>query len=350
MIMNVYRNIDREKVQFDFVIHTEDECYFDNEIKSLGGRIFSVPRFNGKNYFAYRKAWKKLLENHSEWKVVHGHMRSTASIYLPVAKKLGRVTIAHSHSISSGKGLSACVKNLLQLPIRRIADYLFACSENAGEWLFGKKAIKTDRYFTVRNAIDIESFKYNEKTRQQMRKELNISDSFVIGNIGRLEAPKNHLFLLKVFKEISERCDNAVLLLVGDGSLKADIESEIKSLKLEDKVIMLGIREDTQMILQAMDFFLFPSLFEGLGIALIEAQSAGLRCLTSKDVVPLEAKVTNLLTYISLQSDVKSWADEVLKYSDGYQRNDTSAKIAQAGYDIKESTRNLQKFYMEKGI
>lgn len=347
MIMNVYRNIDRSKVQFDFVIHTDDVCDFDDEILSLGGQIFHLPRFRGKNYFAYKKAWKQLLLCHPEWKIIHGHVRSTASIYLKIAHKLGRITIAHSHSISSGSGFSAFVKNVLQYPIRFVSDYFLACSDIAGEWLFGKKVCAGDKYFTFHNAIQLNDFTYNAKVREELRRKLCLDGKFVVGHVGRFEPPKNHSFLLDVFNCIAKKRDDAVLVLVGTGSLVENIKQKAQSLGLSDKVIFLGLRNDANMLLQAFDFFLFPSAFEGLGIALVEAQAAGLHALTSDKVVPKEAQVTDLLCYLPLDASPEIWAEKVLSYADGYERCDTSKEIAKKGYDIKQSAKWLSDFYLK---
>ena len=194
MIMNLYRMIERSQIQFDFIVHTNEECAYDNEIRSLGGRIYRVPRYNGKNHFEYIKSWNKFFKTHPNYKIIHGHVRSTASIYLKIAKKFGLVTIAHSHSTSSGTGFSSIVKNILQYPIRNIADYLFACSEQSGEWLFGKNASKRNNFVILKNSIDVKKFVFNERVRFEKRKELKIDDKFVIGHIGRFIPSKNHKF------------------------------------------------------------------------------------------------------------------------------------------------------------
>ncbi|MCH5186272.1 MAG: glycosyltransferase, partial [Oscillospiraceae bacterium] len=213
MLMNLYRNTDREKVQFDFVMHTTDECYYSEEIRNLGGKIYSVPRFNVLNIFSYIKAWKDFFKEHNEYKLIHAHMYSTASIYLRTAKKNGIKTIAHSHSTSNGKGMDAIIKNLFQLPIRYIADNLFACSLGAGEWLYGKKACRQDNFYILNNAIDTKRFVYDENIRNKLRRELDIENKFAIICVGRFSEVKNHKFLVKIFKETVSRHENSVLLL-----------------------------------------------------------------------------------------------------------------------------------------
>lgn len=346
MIMNLYRNIDRDKIQFDFVICTKDECSFTNEIKSLGGRIFSVPRFNFKNSMEFIKAWHDFFKSHKEYKIIHGHLRSTASIYLSIAKKYGLVTIVHSHSTSSGNGFSAFVKNMLQYPIRYIADYLFACSDAAGIWLFGEKACKKANYFILNNAIDAKKFTYDEQKRCEIRKKLNIEDKFVIGHIGAFRSQKNHEFIIDIFNEVYKKSDKAVLLLIGDGELKSGIEKKVCDLNLTHCVIFTGVSAEVSSLLQAMDVFLFPSLYEGLPVVLIEAQATGLVCFVS-DTISKESSVTDLIGYYSLNSAAKTWADRIIEYSHGYLRRDTYNDIKNADYDIETTAKWVEEFYLK---
>jgi glycosyltransferase involved in cell wall biosynthesis len=350
MIMNLYRNTDRSKIQFDFIVHTEDKCAFDDEIRDLGGEIFRIPAYNGKNHITYMKKWKNFFEDHPEYKIVHGHVRSTASIYLKIAKRYGLVTIAHSHSTSSGKGISAIAKNILQYPIRHTADYLFACSNSAGEWLFGKKIYKNENFIVLNNAIDSQKFVFDEKIRKEKRKELGIDDKFVIGHVGRFNTPKNHVFLIDIFNEVHKKNDNALLLLVGEGDLQDSIQKKVYHLGLEKNVIFTGVRSDVTELLQAMDTFVFPSLYEGLGIAAIEAQASGLTCFVSKEI-PDEVILTNSIKKISLNEKAEVWVNNILKTTE-YERKDKDNinEIIKSGYDIKTSSKWLMNFYLDKHI
>ena len=347
MIMSLYRNIDRKKVQFDFVVHTTDHCDYDDEIRSLGGRIYSIPSYSGKNHLQYKKAWNDFFKKHKEHKIVHAHMRSTATIYLKVAKKYGLTTIAHSHNISSGKGVSAIVKDVLQYPIRNIADHLIACSENAGQWLFGKGVTKRDNYYILKNAIDAENFIYDEDARNRMRKELGIEGKFGVGNVARFHPQKNHTFLINAFKEVYDRNDNAILLLVGQGELRKDVEKQVHDLGITDNVLFTGVRSDIPDLLQAMDVFVFPSLFEGLGIVAVEAQASGLKCVVA-DTIPKEAFVTELITPIPLNESPVKWAQSILKASD-YTRENTYQNIYDSGYEVKDTSKWMETFYLQKG-
>ncbi|MCH6266006.1 glycosyltransferase family 1 protein [Neobacillus citreus] len=345
MIMNLYQNIDRSKIQFDFIVHTDEKCAYDDEILKLGGRIFRVPAYCGKNHFSYIKVWKKFFEEHNEFKIIHGHVRSTASIYLKIAKKRGLTTIAHSHSTSSGKGLKAMYKDFLQYGIRYTADYFFACSKPAGEWLFGKEKLKKENFFILNNAIDIKKFIYNQELRSRKRKEFNIEDRFVIGHIGNFTIPKNHNFIIDIFKLIHEIKPKTVLMLVGDGSLRPSIERKIHSLGLMNHVILTGVRTDISELLQAMDIFVFPSLYEGLGIAVIEAQAAGLPCIISNKL-PNEVMITNLVKKLSIHDPVDRWSEEVLRVSNGYVRENKFDEIFIAKYDVNDNVKWLERFYI----
>jgi glycosyltransferase involved in cell wall biosynthesis len=346
MIMNSYRNIDRNKVQYDFVVHSDDKSDYEEEIKSLGGKIYRISRYNGKNHFAYKKEWENFFSQHPEYKIVHGHIRSTASIYLKIARKFGRKTIVHSHSTSSGSGSAAFVKNIMQFPIRHIADYLFACSKDAGIWLYGKMACEQDNFYILKNAIEAKKYIFNPITRDKKRKELQVSDKFVIGHVGRFYEVKNHDFIIKLFKNLHDKDNSLVLLLVGGGDLKPTIEAQVKELGLSNNVIFTGLREDIPDLLQAMDVFLFPSIYEGLGIAAIEAQASGLPTIVS-ETIPREAYVTDLIEKEYLASPLSAWIDKILVYTKGYERRNTYKEIIEAGYDVIESAKWLENFYLK---
>lgn len=344
MIMNLYRKIDRRKIQFDFIIHTNKNCDFNDEIKLLGGRIYHIPRYKGTNHFQYTKAWHIFFKDNPEYKIIHGHVRSTASIYLKIAKEYDLITISHSHNTSSGIGISSIVKKILQYPIRYTADYLFACSKPAGEWLFGKRACQKDNFIILNNAIDAEKFVFNEFVREGMKKSLDIdNDKFVVGHIGRFHPQKNHNFIVDIFKQVYDQDNKAVLLLVGDGDLRTKIEKKVMDLGLADNVVFTGVRSDIPELMQVMDIFLFPSLYEGLGIVAIEAQAAGLKCIVA-DTLPNEAFVTDLIQKIPLNKNAQDWANTVLK-TKNYTKRNTYNEIESKGFVITDTADTLQSFY-----
>lgn len=343
MVMNLYRKIDRTVLQFDFVIHTDRKCDYTDEILGLGGKIYSVPRYKGTNTLQYIQAWKRFFKEHSEYKIIHAHMRSTASIYLSIAKKYGLTTIAHSHSISSERRLTGFIKNIYQLPLRYIADYYFACSVSAGKWLFGNKVVNGDRFRVIKNAIDAKKYIFNDDKRIQMRKVLNIDDKFVIGHIGRFHESKNHEFLIDLFHEIHNKYSNSVLVLVGEGDLKDKIIKKVQGMGLDQRVYFLGARNDIPDLLQAMDIFLFPSLYEGLGMVAIEAEASGLPVICS-DNVPLDVKLTDDVYFVPL-SEQQRWLEYINWYRGFTNRNNTYENIKNAGYDICTTAKEITEFY-----
>ncbi len=309
-ILEIYRNINHKKIQFDFVVFPNGNAELKREIKRLGARIYVSPQYNGRNHFLYQKWWNDFLKSHPEYQILHGHVRSVAAIYIPVAKKYGLKTIVHSHSTSNGTGFKAAVKNLMQLPVRFQADYFIACSPEAGKWLFGRKICSSNRYCCLANSIDVQRFIFHPKVREEVRRELHLSEKKVIGHAGRLEEPKNQKFLLDMMQQI--RDDDVRLLIVGSGSMADALKRKAQQLQIEDRVIFTGARKDIERMYQAMDVFVFPSLWEGMPVSVIEAQAGGLRCLIS-DRITDEVKLTKRLCSLPLEKGTKYWAAQTLK-------------------------------------
>lgn len=383
MIMNLYRHMDREQLQFDFVIHTEDVCDYTEEVLQLGGKIYSMKPFRVSTALAYRKQWRLFFREHPEYRVIHGHMRSTASLYLSEAKHAGLVTIVHSHNTSSGSGIAALVKNVLQYPLRYQADYLFACGRKAGEWLYGKKACDSPRFRLLLNGIETDRFRFLEAVREEKRHELGIgADDLVFLHIGRMEEQKNHKFLLEIMREIaSMRGKNVLqegresgacgeqrpvrLLLCGCGPLEEELRAQAAEAGLleEDRernglsecrqgehpvsVRFLGVRDDIPALMMASDAMIFPSLFEGLPVTVVEAQAAGLPVLMS-DTVTDEVILTDLVRTMSLREDAHSWARQALKMAaeQSPDRSSYAQQIRSAGYDVEQSAKWLAFVYL----
>jgi glycosyltransferase involved in cell wall biosynthesis len=345
-VMELYRALDRDKVQFDFLIHNDINGHYSKEIKNLGGKIYSVPRFKVTNYFTYKKALETFFKEHNYYAAVQGHMTSTASIYLPIAKKAGiPITIAHARSAGVDQGIRGIVTKIIRYPLKNRADFLFTCSKEAGVAVYGKKAVKAGKVITIPNAIDAERFSYNETVRNEVRKELGISDKFVIGHVGRFGFMKNHAYLLDIFNEICKQRKDAVLVLVGEGGLMGDIKAKAESLGLKDKVYFLGNHSDIERYYQAFDYFVFPSTFEGFPGSVAEAQTSGLRCLLS-DKVTREVALTDLVTYKNIDEPAINWAMEILKNADkAMVRKDQSHIIKEKDFDVKAQARKLEEFY-----
>lgn len=342
-IMNLYRNLDRTKIQFDFLIREKSNEVLIQEVESLGGRVYMCspfPRNLIKNYFEVRAFFKN---NARKYKAVHVHANSL--IYtLPLTearrKNIG-CRIIHSHNTQTANiKILKYIHMLNKRKVHNNATGFFACSSLAGKWMF-----KGD-FDVINNAVDIDKYKFSIEKRNRVRQELGLMDQFVVGHIGRFTHQKNHDFLIDIFNQVHQRSSEAKLLLIGEGDLLPDIKIKVKKLGLEDNVIFCGVRNDISDLLCAMDVFLLPSHFEGLGIVLVEAQASGLNAITSTGVVPLEAKVTNLLKYLPLKDNSKSWADEALKYKNGYVREDMSKEIKDNNYEIGDLAEKLQDFYL----
>ncbi len=347
-VMDSYRHLDRSRIQFDFCVHSQEEGFFDKEIESRGGHIYRVPRFQVVNWLAYRKAWKDLFREHPGYVAVHGHMTSTASIYLPIAKAAGvPLTIAHARSAGVDPGLKGAMTRFLRKNLGKKADVCLTCSRLAGEAVFGEKMVAAGRVTTVPNAIDAREFAFSEKKRNQKRAELGIgAQEFVVGHVGRFGHMKNHAFLLDVFAEICRKVPDSRLLLVGEGGLMDSVREKAASFGLSDRVIFTGNQAQVADFYMTMDFFVFPSIFEGLPGSVIEAQAAGLRCLVS-DSVTDEVLITPLAQARSISEGAAAWAQEVLARRD-YEREQMAQAIKDAGFDVSDQVKFLEKLYLQE--
>ncbi len=332
MVMNLFRYIDKSQIVFDFVKHTEQIGAYEEEIKQLGGQIFSAPRYKMYNNLCYVHWWRRFLTEHTEYQIIHGHFFTISSVYLKLAKRYRLVTVAHSHASK----VDSVLGKALAKEIEKKADYCFACSQAAGKWLF------PHRDFTVlNNAVDAQRFVFNPSVREQYRSNLKLGEAFVLGTVANFSLVKNPFGLIEIFKAVHTVNPRTKLLWVGDGGLRTEIEKKLRDEELTDSVILTGTREDVPALLQAMDIFLLPSFYEGLPVVLIEAQAAGLPCIVS-DTVTREADITGLCHSLPLD-DTARWADAIL--SDHTERKDTSQQIIDAGYDIHTTAKWLQEFY-----
>ncbi|NIK78177.1 glycosyltransferase involved in cell wall biosynthesis [Paenibacillus castaneae] len=346
LIMNFYRNIDRSKVQFDFLTHRSEKGYYDDEILSLGGRIYHVPSINPFKHSHYLRALEKFFSEHREYRIVHSHINTYSMYPLRAAMKESvPIRIAHSHAMHGPIDLKMPFREYTKSKLKNYSTHNFACSLMAGNWLFGSTAISKDNFRVINNSIDSSLYTYNQKTEEIVKEEMNLKGKFVIGHIGRFNKPKNHKFLLEIFKLIHDKEATAVLLLVGDGILRQEIEKKALVLGLLESVIFTGVRADIPSLLQSMDVFVFPSLYEGLGIAAIEAQAAGVRTIVS-DTIPNEAFVTDLIQKISLNNDAETWAKAILKCK-GHKKTNTYESIKASGFDILEQVIELEAFYQK---
>lgn len=343
VIMNYYRHIDRSKVQFDFVVDGFEKTGLDDEIESLGGKIYHITPYKN-NIFRYMNEIKKIVhDNHYE--IVHSNMNTLSVFSLFAAWRGGAsVRILHNHSTAVfSEGLRSVMKYILRPFAPLFANVCVACSEYAGEWMYGKKKMSDGSVTVFRNAIAVGDFYYDGGVRKQLRRELHIADdALVIGHVGRFMYQKNHSFLIDVFKEIQNKVENSVLLLVGDGPLKTDVMNKIEKLNIVDKVRFLGIRRDVYKWYNVMDVFVLPSRYEGLGVVGVEAQANGLYCFFSNEI-PLECKCSSYVKYLSLQENPEVWAKQILNV-DCHRHSSKSIH----DFDIKEAAKKMERFYLEK--
>lgn len=341
--MNYYRQMRESGIQFDFLVHRSEEGHYDSEILSMGGRIYRMPQIRPGNYRRYFRLLDDFFAKHPEYQVVHAHMNENSGFVLRAAKKAGvPCRIIHSHLSDLGFDYKYPFRMYARMSIKDYPSDYFACSARAGEWLFGKKKGSSGKVTVLHNAVNAAEFLYNERSRNRLRLELGAGDRIVIGHIGRFNEQKNHRFLLQIFEAVHRRNPRTMLVLAGDGHLRPAIETEAKRLGIADAVRFLGVREDVADLLQALDVFLFPSLFEGLPVVLVEAQAAGLRCIVS-DRITKESDITGRVEFLSLDQTPEEWSEAVLGST--YEHEDTRDRLRASGYDAETMAQWLSDYY-----
>ena len=345
VVMNYYRHIDRSKIQFDFICDEDSTNIPYDEINSLGGKVILIPPY--QKVIKYHNELKKVLKD-GNYKIVHSHINTLSVFSLWAAKSAGvPVRIAHSHSTTNKKEKK---KNLMKQVLKHFSkvfatDYM-CCSELAGRWLFGDKEYDRGNVYLLNNAIDLDKFKYDENIRKEKRKELNISDdTLVIGHVGRFVEQKNHRFLIDIFNEVHKERKNSILLLAGQGPLVEEIHEKVNELGLNESVRFLGQRKDIDKLYQAMDLFLFPSLYEGLGMVAVEAQVSGLPCVVSTEI-PEIAKVTEKITFVNLENKIETWTEIIFKYIKNINTKNINFTDGIKKYDIIKEATKLEKKYL----
>lgn len=339
-VMNLYKNIDHSKIKFDFIIF-KDKNYFEQEALQYGSKIF---KGTGKNYFEQMNFISQVIRENN-YKIIHCHNCSLKGLIKEVfpAKVSGNVVIAHSHNTGTPNDsvFDKIERRFLKRAITNLSDYLFACSYEAGISKFipsKKKPVKV-----IKNGINAKEFAFNSKSRVEVRGYFDIDDeTLVFGNVGRLERQKNQVFLIHVFYQYLKKNKNARLLLVGDGSDKKELEKLVLQLGIEEYVIFAGNRSDVNKCLMAMDIFAFPSLYEGLGIALIEAQASGLPCFIAENI-PKEAEISDLTSRFILKENL--WEQAFESATKNIKRENYYLRAIQFGYDIKSVAEELSIFY-----
>lgn len=345
VLMNYYKKINKEKVQFDFLYYDDYLDTFEDEIKLLGGKTIKLPK--PSSFHKFKKKLNEFLKcNYKTYQILHIH-DVFMSAFLINAKKYGGIerVIIHAHATKFSDHKIGEIRNrILALANFYVPDYYFACSKKAGKHCFGR--IFEKKGIVVNNAIDLQQFYEDKNDRQFIRKKLNVNDKFVIGHVGNFSYPKNHFFIIDIFKKITEQRNDVVLILVGDGNLQKKVIEYCVKLDVEDKVMFLGICNDVNIIMRAFDCLIFPSLYEGFGIVLVEAQATNIPCVFS-DVVPKETNILTENNYIlSLKKTSDEWANIILNLN-SYSINNVSERIKDAGYSIDVEAKKLEEVYYE---
>lgn len=341
-IMNLYRNIDRQKVQFDFLVYGPG--VFDEEIKALGGRIYYMDYITKIGQTKYKKRLSKFFKEHNEYQIVHSHIDQVTGIILETANKCGvKERIAHSHNTRNSNNLLAKLyKKYLQSKINKNATLLLACGEEAAKWLYKKRSKEA---IIINNGIDIKKFEYSPKKREKIRDELGANEeTVIIGHVGRFSKQKNHKFLIEIYREYVKKNPNSLLIMVGIGILKDEIEKLVEKYDLKENTKCLGLRQDVDAIYSASDYIVFPSLYEGLSVALIEAQISGIKILAS-DTIDKNTDISRNIQWISLQDSPLKWSESILNMDQT--RNNKYLETKK--YDIKRIAEKMQDLYENLG-
>lgn len=346
MLMNYYRNIDRTKIQFDFIANNTKPGYYDDEIKSLGGRVFISPGLKPNNYPEYVRFIDRLLKENPNIKILHAHNEGMAFYPLSSAKKAGLdIRIAHAHNTKIIRDYKWPLKIVCKVMIPYVANRYWSCGTDAGIYYFGKSRwSKKGRL--MHNAISLDNFKFNNSIRDKIRAQYGLEDKFVIGHVGRFYLQKNHLRLIDIFREVVLKNPDAMLLLIGEGELESETKTKVSQYGLNNNVLFLGLRSDVADLYQAMDVFVMPSLFEGLPVVGIEAQASGLECVYS-DKVTKEALILPNSEFVSLKKNNSEWADILLKHNTASSEREKALELVRdAGYDIDIEAKKLEEIYL----
>ena len=344
--MNYFRSVDPSRVRFDFLFHGKKEISLEKEIEERGSHFFKVEHYRDNNVKSMIETYKIIKENNYD--IIHSHMNALSVFPLMAAKFAGaKIRIASNHSTASKHEWKRSIVKFVLRPFSKLfATHYVACSKHAAIWLFGEKAFKKGKVKLIKNAIELEKFRFSETIRQETRKEIGCDEKFIIGHVGRFVRQKNHAFLIEVFEDVVKKNENAILVLIGDGPLKSGIEALVVEKGLSRYVKFLGLREDVHRWMQAFDVFLLPSLYEGLGNVITEAQAASTVSIISEGV-PEEVKITEFVDQLSLSQSISEWSEQILKYRIGYPRKDTINLMIDNGYEIRAASESLVDYYEE---
>lgn len=344
VMLNYQNYIDVEKVQMDYLIFGEEAELFDEQVKALGSKVYMYPPLSGRQMGRTKAYLEQFFAEHEgEYDIVHLHAPTIAFLAFPIIAKHGiKHRIIHSHATLYAENKVKAVRNkiLWALAKGKITDRI-GCSKAAGDFLFGN-----DDFVVLKNAIAYENYLYDEEVRASLRKEMQVEDKIVVGNVGRFSQQKNQIFLIEIFAKIKELHPDSVLWLLGDGELRSDIEAKIQAFGLQDSVKLFGMVKNTRDFYQAMDVMVMPSLFEGLPMVGVEAQASGLPCVFA-DTITREVDVVGC-PYLSLQETTEVWAKAAIDMANIKERRSYPRELDALGFNIKLEAKRLEEFYLEK--
>lgn len=346
MLMKLYREMDKEKIQFDFFIMLEGVGYYEPEILGMGGNVYhngyvSIVRKPLQAMYLIYKCVKK----HKYKYVLLSTEKAHYIPFLIMSKLAGAEVLAlrSTNSTSTNGKVVDFIDHSCSFFVRFFTNVRLAPSELAADFMFGNNAVKKYNTQILNNGLKIKDFTFDCKWRVEIRDEFNFDNKIVIGSVARFYPQKNHSFLIDVFYEIARLEDDAVLILIGQGILENEIRNKVKRLGLENRVVFAGIRNDVRKCLMAMDLFILPSLYEGMPNVVIEAQTTGLPCLVS-DSVTAECKITDMVSFLSLKSSPREWARAALEQCNKDDRSKYAAVMKEKGYDIKDVAENFCRY------
>ena len=351
MLMNLYRNIDKEKIQFDFVSFSQEEAHYDKEIISLGGKIIRISPPSILNYKKAINDMKKVIKEYGPYEVVHAHTLFNSGFAIKAAKELNiktRITHAHTTLDNESTIVRKIYANYMRKSINKNSTHLLACSNEAGRYLFGEKSLSNKNYAFFSNLIDYNKVLNIDKNKvEEFKDEYSLKDKIVIGHVGTLKQAKNQKFLIEITNYLVKENKDIRLLLVGDGSMRHDLEEIVKKYNLQEQVVFTGIREDVEVALHSMNIFAFPSIYEGLGLVLLEAQSAGLPCLVSEAIQPEADLGIGLVNKLNLSDGIEKWSQKILSMSkEGKLEANIIAKAFEGSdYSVEKCLNKLFQIY-----
>ena len=344
--LNYYKNIDHDRIAMDFLFYGDSLPRFNEELEKNGDKVINVTDYQ-KNLIKSIIDIKRVVKN-GNYDIVHSQLNAL-NLFPQLGALLGgaKIRIAANHSTANLKYefKKSIIKYFLRPSTGLLANHYAACSAHAGIWAFGRNKFKKSKIKIIHNAIGLDDFNFDLKTRQKVRRDNDWDSKFIIGHVGRLVEQKNHRFIIDIFEEVLKKNSNSLLVLIGEGELENQIKEYAKSKGILDKIIFMGVRFDVNQLMQGMDVFLFPSLYEGLGNVITESQAVYLHSVCST-AVPEEVKMTEYVDFLSLKDSANVWADKVLSYCDGYDRRNTHGDLIDNGYEIKSAAKDLEHYYL----